>query len=61
MRAACALHASVRVSCFAQLRTQFPRIVVKYEATEDGVSHPLALPEMPTAFLTAADVEEMDA
>ena len=43
-----------------QLRTQFPRIVVRYEATEEGVTHKLALPEMPTAYLTSADVEEMD-
>ena len=49
-----------RSRCGAQLRTQFPRIVVRYEATEEGVTNKLALPEMPTAYLTSADVEEMD-
>ena len=57
------LHAGVRRKFKAnvvKLRVQFPRIVVRYEATADGETHPLALPEMPVAFLTAADVEEMD-
>ena len=31
------------------------------EATEAGVTHPLALPEVRTAYLTSAEVEEMDA
>ena len=42
------------------LRTQFPRIVVKYIATEDGVTAAIALPEMATAYLHAADVEPKD-
>ena len=44
-----------------KLRAHFPRIVVQYEATEAGVTHPLALPEVRTAYLTSAEVEEMDA
>ena len=55
-----ALSARFGSRCGAQLRTQFPRIVVRYEATEEGVTNKLALPEMPTAYLTSADVEEMD-
>ena len=57
------LHAGVRKRFKARvlkLRVRFPRIVVRYEETETGETHPLSLPEMPTAFLTAADVEEMD-
>ena len=56
------LHAGVRKRFKARvnkLRASFPRIVVRYEETEAGETHPLSLPEMPVAFLTAADVEEM--
>ena len=38
-----------------RLRTQFPRIVVRYTATEDGSgTHPLELPDPITAYLTYA-------
>ena len=56
------LHAGQRKRFKAEvisLRTQFPRIVVKYIATEDGVTAAIALPEM-TAYLHAADVEPKD-
>jgi hypothetical protein len=43
-----------------KLRSQFPRIVVKYIATEDGNTAAIALPEMRTAYLTMADVEAKD-
>ena len=42
------------------LRTAFPRIVVQYTATEEGVSNPLALPEMKTAYVTMSDVSPRD-
>ena len=54
------LHAGVRKRFQAQvikLRTQFPRIVVKYLATEDGGTHPLELPDPITAYLTMSDIE----
>jgi hypothetical protein len=57
------LHAGVRKRFKAvviKLRTQFPRIVVKYIATEDGNTAPIALPEMRTAYLTMLDVEAKD-
>lgn len=57
------LHAGSRKRFRAEvvsLRTQFPRIVVKYIATEDGVTAAIALPEMATAYLHAADVEPKD-
>ena len=57
------LHASTRKRFKAEvlsLRTQFPRIVVKYIATEDGNTALIALPEMRTAYVTMADVEPKD-
>ena len=42
------------------LRTIFPRIVVRYTATEDGEKASIQLPEMRTAYLCAADVEPKD-
>ena len=56
------LHAGSRKRFRAEvvsLRTQFPRIVVKYISTEDGITAPIALPEM-KAYLCAADVEPKD-
>ena len=54
------MHAALRFSLRRQLRTLFPRIVVRYEATEDDITHKLALPEVLTAYLTSEDVEEME-
>ena len=57
------LHAGARKRFKAevvQLRTQFPRIIVKYIATEDGNTAAIALPEMRTAYVTMADVEPKD-
>ena len=57
------LHAGARKRFKAEvvkLRTQFPRIVVKYIANEDGITAPIALPEMRTAYVTMADVEAKD-
>ena len=57
------LHAGTRKRFKAQvigLRKQFPRIIVKYTASEDGNTNAIALPEMPTAYLCAADVEPKD-
>ena len=42
------------------LRKQFPRIIVKYTATEDGNTAAIALPEMRTAYVTMVDVEPKD-
>ena len=42
------------------LRKTFPRIVVKYIATEEGETNPLALPEMRTAYLMMGDVFPKD-
>ena len=39
------------------LRRLFPRIVVKYIATESGGTHPLELPDPITAYLTMTDLE----
>ena len=38
------------------LRKTFPRIVVRYVSTEEGVTTPLALPEIRTAYLMMTDV-----
>ena len=57
------LHAGARKRFKAEvvkIRTQFPRIVVKYTATEDDNTAAIALPEMRTAYLTMADVEPKD-
>ena len=57
------LHAGSRKRFRAEvlsIRTQFPRIVVRYNANEDGETASIALPEMPTAYLHAADVEPKD-
>ena len=57
------LHAGSRKRFKAEvisLRTQFPRIVVRYTASEDGETAAIALPEMVTAYLHAADVEPKD-
>jgi hypothetical protein len=54
------LHAGVRKrfkAVVTGLRKQFPRIVVKYIATEDGGTHPLELPDPITAYVTMSDVE----
>ena len=56
------LHAGVRKRFKARvmkIRARFPRIVVSYEADEAGGTHPLELPELRVAWLTAANVEEM--
>jgi hypothetical protein len=57
------LHAGTRRRFKAEvvgLRKQFPRIIVKYIATEDGNKAAIALPEMLTAYVTMADVEPKD-
>ena len=57
------LHAGTRKRFQAEvvsLRTQFPRIVVKYISTEDGNTTSIALPEMRTAYVTMADVAPKD-
>ena len=57
------LHAGTRKRFKAEIvaiRAQFPRITVKYIATEDGVTASIALPEVRTAFLTMADIEPME-
>ena len=57
------LHAGVRKrfkAMVVKLRPQFPRIVVKYTATEDDNTATITLPEMRTAYLTMADVEPKD-
>ena len=57
------LHAGTRRRFKAEvigLRKQFPRIVVKYIATEDDNTNAIALPEMRTAYLMMADVEPKD-
>ena len=57
------LHAGARKRFKAEvlsLRKQFPRIIVKYIATEDGNTVAIALPEMRTAYVTMADVEPKD-
>ena len=41
------------------LRNQFPRIVVRYTATEDGETAAIALPEM-AAYLHAGDIQPRD-
>lgn len=43
-----------------RLRPQFPRIVVEYISTEDGTgTNSLQLPEMKTAYVTMADIEQI--
>ena len=57
------LHAGTRKRFKAEvvkLRPQFPRIVVKYTATEDDNTAAIALPDLRTAYLTMADVEPKD-
>ena len=57
------LHAGSRKRFKAEvisLRTQFPRIVVKYIADEGNNKNLIALPEMITAYVTMADVEPKD-
>jgi len=34
--------------------------VVKYMSTEDDNTNPIALPEMPTAYVTMADIAPKD-
>ena len=54
------LHCGVRKRFRAKvvsLRRLFPRIVVKYIATESGGTHPLELPDPITAYLTMTDLE----
>ena len=43
-----------------RLRNQFPRIVVKYIATESGETARVALPEMLSAYLHAGDLQPKD-
>ena len=57
------LRAGVRMRFKAEvinLRKQFPRIVVRYMATEDGEMSRHVLPDMITAYLHMGDVEERD-
>ena len=57
------LHAGARKRFKAEIvkhRKQFPRLVVRFKSTEDGVTAPIALPEMKTAYLHAADVAQRD-
>lgn len=57
------LHAGARKRFKAEvigLRKNFPRIIVKYTATEDDVTNAIALPEMKTAYLMMTDVEAKD-
>ena len=57
------LHAGSRKRFKAEVvshRVQFPRIVVKYLATEDNNTTPIALPEMRTAYVTMADIAPKD-
>jgi hypothetical protein len=43
------------------VRQQFPRIIVQYTSTENGVgSSALELPELRTAYVYAGDVEPRD-
>lgn len=54
------LHCGIRKRFKAKVvkvRKQFPRIVVKYVATESGGTHPLELPDPVTAYLTMTDLE----
>ena len=54
------LHAGTRKRFRAEvikLRNMFPRIVVKYVATEAGGTHPLELPDPRVAYLTMTDLE----
>ena len=54
------LHCGIRKRFKAKVvkvRKQFPRIVVKYIATESGGTHPLELPDPVTAYLTMTDLE----
>ena len=57
------LHAGTRKLFRAQVvnvRAQFPRIVVKYISTLDGTgTHTLQLPELQTAYLTSADIQQL--
>ena len=57
------LRAGVRMRFRAEVtkvRTQFPRIVVKYLATEEGQTSRHVLPDLITAYLHMGDVEERD-
>ena len=59
------LHAGVRKRFRARViqirRTGWPRIVVRYEATEDGSgTSDLLLPEMKSAYVTMADISEIN-
>ena len=57
------LRAGVRMRFRAEvvkLRNQFPRIVVRYTATEDGETSRHVLPDMSTAYLHMGDVEARD-
>ena len=57
------LHAGARRRFKAEVvkhRKQFPRLVVRYIATEAGGSHRLELPDPITAYLHAADVAPKD-
>ena len=43
-----------------KLRKQFPRIVVKYIATEEDEASRHVLPDVLTAYLHMGDIEERD-
>ena len=43
-----------------RLRAQFPRIVVRYDATEDGNAAKPLLPDVGTAYLTMDQVAPRD-
>ena len=57
------LHAGIKKKFRARvikLRPTFPRIVVRFEATEDGSgTSAIELPEIKTAYVTMADIEEI--
>ena len=57
------LRAGVRMRFKAEvikLRKQFPRIVVKYTATEEGETSRHVLPDVLTAYLHMGDVKARD-
>ena len=57
------LRAGVRMRFKAEvinLRKQFPRIVVKYIATDNGETSRHVLPDVLTAYLHMGDIDERD-
>ena len=57
------LHAGIRKRFRAtvlKIRTSWPRIVVRYDSTEDGLgTSAIELPEMKSAYLSMADIDEI--